>query len=204
MAEYLIQSETLDEIADAINAKTGGSSAMTPAEMVTAIGSISGGGNNYAPWTASGEIEMVNEHVYTLDIPVQCPTTHVWMRFKAIESGTVENGEIIKDAVLTVHVSNKVVFDCVLSTFPVSSQSVTGSYGTFTNGPYPAINCAGYATTSKGISYTKLADVSNVTVLSNGNIRITTGFSSASSGYMYCQEGIYMKFRYEIIGVNLP
>jgi len=44
MAEYLIQSETLDDIADAINAKTGGSSAMTPAEMVDAIGSISGGG----------------------------------------------------------------------------------------------------------------------------------------------------------------
>ena len=47
MAEYLIQSETLDDIADAINAKTGGSSAMTPAQMVTAIGSISGGGD---PW----------------------------------------------------------------------------------------------------------------------------------------------------------
>ena len=43
MAEYLIQSETLDDIADAINAKTGGSSAMTPAQMVTAIGTISGG-----------------------------------------------------------------------------------------------------------------------------------------------------------------
>ena len=43
MAEYLIQDTTLDAIADAINAKTGGSSAMTPAEMVTAIGSISGG-----------------------------------------------------------------------------------------------------------------------------------------------------------------
>ena len=46
MAEYLIQSETLDDIADAINAKTGGSSAMTPAEMVTAIGRISGGGTD--------------------------------------------------------------------------------------------------------------------------------------------------------------
>ena len=44
MAEYLIQDTTLDAIADAINAKTGGSAAMTPAEMVTAIGSISGGG----------------------------------------------------------------------------------------------------------------------------------------------------------------
>lgn len=44
MAEYLIQDTTLDAIADAINAKTGGSSAMTPAQMVTAIGTISGGG----------------------------------------------------------------------------------------------------------------------------------------------------------------
>lgn len=45
MAEYLIQDTTLDAIADAINAKTGGSSAMTPAQMVTVIGSISGGGS---------------------------------------------------------------------------------------------------------------------------------------------------------------
>ena len=44
MADYLIQDTTLDAIADAINAKTGGSSAMTPAQMVTAIGTIAGGG----------------------------------------------------------------------------------------------------------------------------------------------------------------
>lgn len=44
MAEYLIQSETLDDIVDAINAKTGGSSAMTPAQMVTAIAAIPSGG----------------------------------------------------------------------------------------------------------------------------------------------------------------
>lgn len=46
MAEYLIQSETLDDIADAINAKTGGTSAMTPAEMVTEIESIQTGGGS--------------------------------------------------------------------------------------------------------------------------------------------------------------
>lgn len=43
MAEYLIQSETLDDIADAINAKTGGTSAMTPDEMVTEIEGIETG-----------------------------------------------------------------------------------------------------------------------------------------------------------------
>lgn len=54
MAEYKIQDTTLDAIADAINVKTGGSSAMTPAEMVTAIGSISGGGGSgYAKKTGS-------------------------------------------------------------------------------------------------------------------------------------------------------
>lgn len=42
MAEYLIQDTTLDAIADAINAKTGGSSAMTPAQMAEAIASITG------------------------------------------------------------------------------------------------------------------------------------------------------------------
>ena len=55
MAEYLIQSETLDDIADAINAKTGGSSAMTPAEIVTAIGSISSGGGDKLIAYATGE-----------------------------------------------------------------------------------------------------------------------------------------------------
>lgn len=49
MAEYLIQSETLDDIANAINAKTGGSSAMTPAEMVTEIGNIPTGGGGSLP-----------------------------------------------------------------------------------------------------------------------------------------------------------
>lgn len=47
MSEYLIQSETLDAIADAINAKTGGSSAMTPAEMATEIAAIPSGGGSY-------------------------------------------------------------------------------------------------------------------------------------------------------------
>ena len=55
MAEYLIQSKTLDDIADAINAKTGGSEAMTPAEMVTAIGSISGGGSALLAQYAASE-----------------------------------------------------------------------------------------------------------------------------------------------------
>jgi hypothetical protein len=61
MAEFLIQSETLDDIANAINAKTGGSSAMTPAEMVTAIGNIpTGGGGGEAYELHSVQITLAS------------------------------------------------------------------------------------------------------------------------------------------------
>ncbi len=68
MAEYLIQSETLDDIADAINAKTGGSSAMTPAQMVTAIGAIPGGGGGdgwelVAEATASEDVSVLRADI---------------------------------------------------------------------------------------------------------------------------------------------
>ncbi len=54
MSTYFVQGSTMDAIANAINAKTGGSSAMTPAQMVTAIGSISGGVNPFTLSVASG------------------------------------------------------------------------------------------------------------------------------------------------------
>lgn len=44
MSEYLIQSETLEDIADAIRAKTGGSSLIAPEDMADVIESIETGG----------------------------------------------------------------------------------------------------------------------------------------------------------------
>ena len=61
MVEYLIQDTTLDAIADAINAKTGGSSAMTPAQMVTAIGTISGGGIDPTVFTQLGSFNIAED-----------------------------------------------------------------------------------------------------------------------------------------------
>lgn len=52
MADYLIQESTLDSIVRAINDKAGTQVAMTPAQMVTAIAAISGGG--------LGEFELIN------------------------------------------------------------------------------------------------------------------------------------------------
>lgn len=67
MADYLIQDSTLTDIADAIRAKTGGSSAMTPAEMVTAIGSIpSGGGSQITKdeWTLASDYNGTTQGFY--------------------------------------------------------------------------------------------------------------------------------------------
>jgi len=61
MAEYLIQDTTLDAIANAINAKTGKMEAMTPAEMVTEIGSISGGGDLGGLVMHTGEITILSQ-----------------------------------------------------------------------------------------------------------------------------------------------
>ena len=63
MAEYLIQDTTLDAIADAINAKTGGSSAMTPAEMVTEIGNIPTGGGGVSPFTLSATSSYSGQNI---------------------------------------------------------------------------------------------------------------------------------------------
>ena len=67
MAEYLIQDTSLDAIADAINAKTGGSSAMTPAEMVTEIGSIPSGGGSLP-----SSISAIDGGSFTLASDTKC------------------------------------------------------------------------------------------------------------------------------------
>ena len=62
MAEYIIQDSTLTGIADAIRAKTGGSAAMTPAQMATEIGSIRTGGGGkvlLADYTASEDVSAI-------------------------------------------------------------------------------------------------------------------------------------------------
>ena len=49
MSDYLIDGSTLEDIADAIRSKTGGSSLIDPEDMPTEIASISGGGGGSLP-----------------------------------------------------------------------------------------------------------------------------------------------------------
>lgn len=76
MAEYLIQSETLDDIADAINAKTGGTSPMTPVDMVSEIQSIQTGGGGGFSLLASGSYTLASQG-NTVSIPVSFSGTPI-------------------------------------------------------------------------------------------------------------------------------
>ena len=77
MAEYLIQDTTLDAIANAINAKTGSSSAMTPAEMVTEIAAIPSGGGiggivNYIEYVPVSDLNASNRGTVQLTEGIDC------------------------------------------------------------------------------------------------------------------------------------
>lgn len=67
MAEYLIQDSTLEDIADAIRAKTGGTNTMTPAQMAAAIAAISGKETlswHQCPEAVRNYLAYVAEHPY--------------------------------------------------------------------------------------------------------------------------------------------
>lgn len=68
MAEYLIQDTTLDAIANAINAKTGGSSAMTPAEMVMEIAAIPSGGGSSGYAKKTGSFVLASDYTFSNSI----------------------------------------------------------------------------------------------------------------------------------------
>lgn len=117
--EYLIQKETLDDIADVINAKTGGSSAMTPAEMVTAIGGIETGGgtptrtNKYRPpdwpdYDSLQDLPNTSMAFFTFDTQICDPADLIcnicWYDYSTLSSsyyrvqvdrGYIENGQFI-------------------------------------------------------------------------------------------------------------
>lgn len=73
MADYLIQESTLDAIVRAINDKAGTQVTMTPAQMVTAIGNISGGGGETL--LASGQYVVASADAAQINIPISISGT---------------------------------------------------------------------------------------------------------------------------------
>ena len=104
MSTYFVQGSTMDAIADAINAKTGGSSAMTPAQMVTAIETISGGGGTLRTMHYHGTLSYTNTTAYNVVIPVAdiLSSDMVIVTFRIVKTGTVADGVITWDDELII------------------------------------------------------------------------------------------------------
>ena len=65
MADYLIHDSTLEDIADAIRSKTGGSSLIAPEDMPSEIESISGGGSSGGLVKKTGTVSIASNYTYT-------------------------------------------------------------------------------------------------------------------------------------------
>lgn len=81
MSEYLIQEETLNQIADAIRAKTGEEGEMTPVEMPEKIEGIKGLWEQIQDGTLT---EWVDDDIVTLNAPL-------FIKYKALKKVSCEN-----------------------------------------------------------------------------------------------------------------
>lgn len=104
MDEYLIQGSTLTDIADAIREKTGDDALMTPAEMVEAIASISGGSGVQAVF--NGTVTFVGQDVHSITVPISgislTGNEVVFGIGRALRTGEIVNGDVVWYQNLTV------------------------------------------------------------------------------------------------------
>ena len=133
MADYLIQDTTLDAIADAINAKTGGAGALTPAQMVTEIGNIPSGGATitdgvvYTDFNSDGTVKEADFHgavvkkgslgyfgyygtspalVHFVDKPTYLEESALNRAFISVDMSTLESVEDCGSAAFSVSVTS--------------------------------------------------------------------------------------------------
>lgn len=66
MSTYFVQGSTMDAIAEAINHKAGTQAAMTPAQMVTAIGNIPSGGSGNLQITIASNLTKPEQFIALL------------------------------------------------------------------------------------------------------------------------------------------
>lgn len=133
MAEYLIQSETLDDIADAINAKTGGSSAMTPAQMVTEIGSIQTGGG-------LGDFELANTIEVTEPVTQLSISVPEWAKELYVQFSTTDSASN-KPSIYHTSVANSRLL-CMLNTAASHTENLVVFWIGLDNNNFGTIACA--------------------------------------------------------------
>lgn len=148
MSTYLINSGTLDDIADAIRAKTGGSANITPLEMPEEIASISGGGHGvvtkykkvligsevvgYGSGSASTSVTIPNVKQVILNLWLWCPDV--------TQSGTVS---------ISVNGESQVITDYDYYTYTDAYHAVRTYILDFPNG----VDMASVGYTFSGLAY---------------------------------------------------
>ena len=185
MAEYIIQGSTLDAIADAINAKTGGSSSMTPAEMVTEIGSIeTGGATNY-----TGYVELSNVDTNYLVIPVDVSAATKYEIYAyVVETGIVSGGVITKDSEPMVHTENGNLIWYFTATERHDEKHIKRDENNYSAQTRPYNNC--YCWCSYGNNGNQMGlDIENK---SGTQIKLPAGNATR----FFCKTGCYVKFQY--------
>jgi len=157
MAEYLIQDSTLDAIADAINTKTGGSSAMTPAEMVTAIGSIQTGGGGFG-FNPFDYITGTNIFSSARDYPTDNISIH--FLYATGIGNTFQQSTCFKDVVLSSEENISLINFCFFGSFCERIDISGLKFGSKVSWSNTFQNCS-RLTDLKGVNLAGASNVSN-------------------------------------------
>ena len=177
MSEYLIQDTTLDDIADAINAKTGKSAAMTPAEMVTEIESIETGGGGGMQLIANGAFTGAGVHNVEIPVGKKMPQTDfmfaVW-----VEGGTtITPTSSVERVVTAIQQLNRKRFNY----YDLSSNGRKDQKYVLT---YPTVESDGTTITNRtpqaqcdGAGYTRMASTAGESHGISSIVRDDSGFT---------------------------
>lgn len=130
-SKYVITTSKLTAIGDAIRTKTGSAASMTLDEMVTAIGSISGGGSSMESGTVTGNNSK------TITFPCQTQPSHVAIYSPAADFGT----DSVWNTIALLWNSGEVIWDVSsYSTSNIAVNKVAESNVTYTNGTLTIAN----------------------------------------------------------------
>lgn len=129
---YSIQKTTLDDIGDAIRAKTGGSALIAPGDMPTAISNISGGGQSdhasipdYVKEEVRGVLERVEAHLSSDSIVFLAGSDSHESSTAHVADGNLHGGMAMKALAYSLPLD----FACYLGDYTAGSQTTTLAEG---------------------------------------------------------------------------
>lgn len=203
MAEMLIDSAKFAACntaeADAIRAKTGGSSPIpydyeNNKGFADAIAAISGSGGNLVARTYSGTVIMSDVASTTLVVPVDIHgALFVDGNYVLSKTGVVSNGEVTYDNEITMHQDTGVIV--IAERFTMGSSSYTSPAFKRDDTNYRSARNLSANSTIDRASYSSNGDMYSMyrTVPTSNSI----SFNSGNASTRYCNTGLYCEYAYQ-------